>query len=116
MSLRNFLEQTRACIHNLAAGPRGRAIGSGENVLDDRPIEDILRQMLAMTAEDRLRAEQGALVRVEFAAQVAELANAQRTHDPLQQSTDFLDGYVEGFERAAELIRQLDTIISRRTS
>lgn len=46
------------------------------------------------------------MIHIERAAQLAEHANAERDHDPLTASADFLDGYVAGFEKAAEIIRR----------
>ena len=70
----------------------------------------ILALMEAIRADLNEAAERGPSVRVEFAAQVAELANAQRDHNPLEKSEDYLTGYVDGFERAAALIRMLALI------
>lgn len=46
------------------------------------------------------------MIRREHAAQLAERANAERDHDPMSKSGDYLDGYVDGFEKAAEIIRR----------
>ena len=52
------------------------------------------------------RARQGVMIRREHAAQLAERANSERDHDVMTVSEDFLDGYVAGFEKAAEIIRR----------
>lgn len=70
----------------------------------------LLEQLTEWAVEHRAAAERGPSVRVEFAARVAELANTHRTHDVHAGSEEFLDGYVAGFERAAELIRELAMI------
>ena len=70
----------------------------------------MIEKLRAIVAELNEEAERGPLVRVEFAAQVAEMANAHREHDPMEKSEDYLDGYVDGFERAAALIRMLALI------
>lgn len=41
----------------------------------------------------------------EHFATLAERANLERDHDPSLMSPDFLDGYVAGLEKAAQLIR-----------
>lgn len=51
------------------------------------------------------KANEGVMIRREHAAQLAERANSERDHGVLTVSEDFLDGYVAGFEKAAEIIR-----------
>lgn len=67
-------------------------------------ILDLAHEVCASRNEE---AERGPMCRVEHAAQVAELADAHRLHDPLTKSAEYLDGYVDGFERAAELVRMM---------
>lgn len=71
-----------------------------------KALPQFLDDMKAVAAEFNAAAQSGVMIRREHAAQLAERANAERDHDPCEASVDFLDGYVAGFEKAAEIIRR----------
>lgn len=100
-----FMEDWRRCGAWSLHGREGRSMND-----DDRPALEILDDARGIAAHRRDASERGPRIRVEFAAQVAEGAGLHRLHDPAAKSGEFLDGYVQGYERAAELIRQLGEI------
>ncbi|GLI99145.1 hypothetical protein [Sphingobium sp. BS19] len=72
-----------------------------------RTLQELLAEAYATAVERDKAAETGPLVRVEHAAQVCEEADFYRKYDHGEKSEDFLDGYIQGIERAAELVRMI---------
>ena len=72
-----------------------------------RTFEELMAEAIKRAIERDKAAETGPLVRVEHAAQVCEEAEFYRRYDHSDKSEDFLFGYMEGIERAAELVRMI---------